>query len=409
MLTGDNQGLWGHNGPTWSPDSREICYSCRHDLWIIPADGGVARRFTSDNELDFEPVWDHSGRYIYFSSYRGGILAIWRAKPQGGKPERVTAGFGPESHPSISWDGTRLVHATGTAHQECVLLDRQSGEKAIVDASESEYMPSVGKDGSQIVYASRRGRAGRLGLWLQSMENGRLSAQPKQLTFFTDIATYPSLSPDNKWVAFYRIIKGLRDIYILPGSAGESRQFTQHPASDMYPAWSPDGSELAYISERDGGSHVWVAPVKDGRRAGPERQITFDAVRADLPDWSSDGASIAYTGTVGDSSEAWMVSAQGVSRTRQITDGAEVVQVRWEPVSGDILISASWGTDRVTLWQVSPITRERRPFAPPVSFGAKSDHVGLFDLSRDGRYLVFARSGEAKGQIWRLESQNGVF
>jgi Tol biopolymer transport system component len=179
----------------------------------------------------------------------------------------------------------------------------------------------------------------------------------------------------------------------------------------MYPAWSPDGSKLAFVSERAGGCDIWVAPVKDGRPAGDASQLTTGPVLVQLPDWSSDGTRIAFTGSVGDRSEAWWVPAQGGSRAQQITDGAEVVRVRWDPTStsGDLLVSASWGTDRVTLWRVSPQTKARQPFAPPVEFGEKSAQVGMFGLSHDGRFLVYARSKGGNGQICSLEARNGVF
>jgi serine/threonine protein kinase len=411
MLTDNKKGLWDHASPAWSPDSKEICYATRHGLWIVSVKDGLARRLTSDNELDFEPAWDHRGGHIYFSSYRGGVLAIWRVKPQGGKVERVTQGQGPESHPSLPWDGKRLVHSIGKVNQECVLLNVRSGEQTVFDASESVYYASIGADGTKVVFASRRGRAGPWNLWLQEIDRGTPSSSPKQLTYFPDIATKPALSPDNQWIAFYRIIRGQRDVYIVPISGGEATRFTDHQAADIDPAWSPDGSKLAFASERAGGRDIWIAPVKDGRPSGNGIQLTTGPVLVQLPDWSSDGTRIAFTGSVGDRSEAWWVPAQGGLRAQQITDGAEVVQVRWDPnpASGDVLVSASWGTDRVTLWKVSPQTRVRQPFAPPVEFGEKNAQVGMFSLSHDGLFLVYARGRGGKGQICSLEAQNGVF
>jgi Tol biopolymer transport system component/predicted Ser/Thr protein kinase len=413
-LTDDKEGLWDHTGPAWSPDSKEICYSSRHGLWLVPVTGGPARPLTSDYEQDSDPVWDHKTSYIYFSSYRGGTLAIWRVKPEGGQPERVTFGTGRENHPSISWDGKLLVHATSTEIQQCVLLDRQSGAETIVATSESEYMASIGADGTKIVYASPRGGMGSNNLWIQAFDKGKLSGPPRQLTNFADTATHPALSPDNKWVAFYRIILGQRDIWIVPSSGGESMQFTNHPAVDVHPAWSPDGLQLAFASNRAGGYDIWVAPVKNGMRSGPERQITTGQVSADMPAWSPDGKSIAFRGESENRSEAWLIPLQQGSPAQRITVGAEDVRrVRWDcwdAFSGDLLISATWGTDRVILWRVSPQTGARQPFSPPVEFGGRDAHVGLFDISRNGQFLIFARSGGRKGQIWALKkAQSSVF
>jgi Tol biopolymer transport system component len=408
QLTDEKGGFWNHTDPAWSPDSREICYASRHGLWVVSVTGGPARRLTSDQELDFDPAWSHQGRHIYFSSYRGGVLAIWRVNLRGGQPERVTTGIGPESHPSLPWNGNRLVHATLTVNHECTLLDLKSGERTVVDASESDYIPSISGDGTRIVYASRRSRAGTLNLWSQTLNNGKPAGPPKQLTYFAESATFPALSPDDRWVAFYRIISGQRDIWIVPNSGGESIRFTDDAASDMYPAWSPDGTKLAFVSERAGVSDIWVAPVKDGKRSGRESPLTTGPVSAELPAWSPDGSTIAFTGSLGDRSEAWQVSGQGQSEAVRLTDGAEVVRICWDPVSRDLLASASWGTNRVNLWRIAP-TGVHQLFSPPIEFGPKGAAVGLFDISRNGRFLVFGRSGGAKGQVWSLEVQNGVF
>ncbi|HYK88365.1 MAG TPA: protein kinase [Acidobacteriota bacterium] len=408
-LTDDRSGLWDHRDPAWSPDGKEICYSSRHGLWIVPISGGPTRRLTLDDERDFEPAWGYQGRYIYFSSYRGGTLAIWRVNPRGGQPERVTPGTGPESHPSLPWDGKRLVHTTGTENQECVLLDRKSGKESIVAASESDYMTSIARDGTKIVYASMRGGAGSHNLWLQPLDGGYARGAAQQLTHFTDIASLPTLSPDGKWIAFYRIIVGQRDIWTVSSLGGEPIQFTTHEAADMHPAWSPDGSQLAFASERAGGCDIWAAPVKEGRRSGPERQVTTGPFLAYMPAWSPDGSSIAFRGVAGDRYEVWTIASKGGMPARKLTDGADVVQVRWDPFSGDILASATWESDRVKLWRVSAQTGSPQPFSPLVDFGAKTAHVGLFDLSGDGQSLIFARSRGAKSQIWTLEAQNGLY
>ncbi len=408
QLTDDKGGLWDHKGPAWSPDGKMICYSSRHGLWVVSAAGGPARPLTSDYDLDFDPVWSHKSPYIYFSSYRGGTLAIWRVRFSGGQPERVTMGTGPESHPSLPWDSSCLVHANGMQNQECVLLDRGSGKSRIVGTSDSDYIPSIAADGTRIVFVSRQGGVGSLNLWIQGVAEDRPPGPPQPLTRYTDRATFPALSPDGAWVAFYRIIREQRDIWIVSSSGGEAFQFTDHPAPDMYPAWSPDGSMLAFSSQRTGGCDIWTAKVKDGRRLGPERQVTTGPVLAHMPAWSSDG-SIAFSGELGGHSEAYVVPAQGGSQPARITDGADVRRVRWDPISGDVLVSATWGTDRLSLWSVSPRDKSYRLFTPRVEFGERSALFGFFDISRDGQFLIFARSGGAKGQIWSLKARKGVF
>jgi Tol biopolymer transport system component len=246
------------------------------------------------------------------------------------------------------------------------------------------------------------------------MDNGKLSGPPRQLTYLSDMAAHPAFSPDNKWVAFYRIIHGQRDIWTVPATGGNPIQFTNHPASDVHPDWSPDGLQLAFASARTGGFDIWIAPVKDGMRSGPERQLTTGPFSADNPAWSPDGKTVAFRGDSENRIEAWLISTQQESPARQITVGAENIRrIRWDSrdgSSGDLLVSATWGTDRVVLWSVSTLNGARSLFSPRVDFGERDAQVGLFDLSRNGRFLVFSRSGGRKGQIWVLKkAKRAVF
>jgi len=80
-LTGDKDGVFGHDHPAWSPDGTRICYADYDGLWLISAAGGPARRLTSAQH-DFNPAWSADGREIVFSSGREDTLALWRSPPR---------------------------------------------------------------------------------------------------------------------------------------------------------------------------------------------------------------------------------------------------------------------------------------------------------------------------------------
>ncbi|HTY64327.1 MAG TPA: protein kinase [Acidobacteriota bacterium] len=407
IVTGENAQSWDHQNPAWSPDGKNICYWTRHGLWLVPVAGGPSIRLTSDTEQDFEPVWDPGGRYIYFSSYRGGTLAIWRVGAHGGQPERITMGTGPESHPTISSDGKRFGYATGIAGHYGILLNRRSEKQTMIPFADEDFMASVAPHGDRIVLVSSRSSEHR-NLWIWDVVNGELVEPPRQITDNPDNAAHPAFSPDGRWIAYYRIIGEQRNIWVTSSMGGPQYQFTDDRADDFHPAWSPDGSELAFVSERAGTDHIWVGRVKEGKPLGPLQQLTSGRLEAMFPTWSPDGRLLAFAGCIDGQYEVWVVASDGKRPPRQITHGADVGCIRWDFSTGDLLANAAWGADRSTLWRVSLQTGAGQRISPPVEFGGR-DEGGLFSVSQDGQFLVFPQNGSKSGHIWILEATNGVF
>jgi Tol biopolymer transport system component len=101
-----------------------------------------------------------------------------------------------------------------------------------------------------------------------------------------------AVSPDERWLAFDSNVSGNSDIYKIRVEGGEPQQLTRDPADDFSPAWSPDGSEIAFHSFRNGTRDVFVMSA-DGTRvqtvvASPRRQERQAS-------WSPDGRSMNFS------------------------------------------------------------------------------------------------------------------
>jgi Tol biopolymer transport system component len=407
ILTGDNDGVWDHTDPAWSPDGKTICYGSRHGLWTVSASGGPAKRLTTDAEFDFDPKWSPDGRYVYFASERSGPLAVWRIPVEGGAPQRVTPGTAMESHPDISGNGKWLCYSTGQTSYQTFLLDRKTGHEILLPALESDVMAAISPDNSKIVFPSDRG-SNNINLWVLSLNKGIPSNFPYRLTDPPGNVSHPTFSPDGHWIACYRIIKEARDIRTIPVIGGQAIEFSDDSLRDMDPAWSPDGSLIAFVAEEKSIGQLRVAPVKEGRRVGPPRPLTDKEVSASSPVWSPDGRTIAFCGTKDKLSDLWTVPSDGSAPARSITHGLNVKVVRWDHSTGEILASALGRKDRVTLYRVSLKDGSFQPFQPALEFGG-ADAYGLFDISKDGRFLLSSRIAGTSGHIWVLEATRGVF
>ncbi|MEO8337134.1 MAG: peptidase S41, partial [bacterium] len=116
----------------------------------------------------------------------------------------------------------------------------------------------------------------------------------------------PSLSPDHREIAF----ASGGDIWTVPFAGGEARLLVSHPATESKPVYSPDGTRLAFVSNRTGNGDVYVLTLASGE----VRRVTFDDVNDALDSWSRDGKWIYFSSVSRDiagMSDVFRVSADG--------------------------------------------------------------------------------------------------
>jgi Tol biopolymer transport system component len=99
--------------PRWSLDGRYIAFDSdeagQADIYIIPPEGGPARRFMTDDSHGMVPSWSHDGRWIYFTSDRTGQDQLWKAPFPSGAPIQVTQNGGSDGFESP--DGKFVYYA----------------------------------------------------------------------------------------------------------------------------------------------------------------------------------------------------------------------------------------------------------------------------------------------------------
>lgn len=91
----------------------------------------------------------------------------------------------------------------------------------------------------------------------------------------------PQISPDGQTLVF----TWQKDLWTAASTGGDATRLTHHPASDSNAFFSPDGAQIAFISDRSGGSQIHMIPVSGGMA----RQITKDSNRKTLFGWTSEG------------------------------------------------------------------------------------------------------------------------
>lgn len=337
-----------------SPDGRMVAYvvkspspgrdGYRQSIWLAPADASApARQVTLGARNDTLPRWSPDGRSIAFLSDRGAVLQA------GGGGERPGPAEAPRDGGTQVWilglDGGEARPVSRLPHDVTDLAWRPDGSAFCV-VSTAEV-------------ASERRRRPR-----------RPEDPPESDYRFMDRLQYQSNASGFTHDRYAHL-------WLVDVETGEARRLTGGPWHDGSPAWSPDGSRIAFESRRhadhdlDWQVDVFVLEMATGRI----RRLT--AARAKhvfvAPAWSPDGAWVAAIG--------YVVAGRGPSRSdvwRFPADGSE----GGEDLTGDadLMVGAAMGSDLI---------------------GHGPARLGW---SADGRCIAFTAPAEGSYEAWSVEA-----
>ena len=221
----------------------------------------------------------------------------------------------------------------------------------------------------------------------------------------------PVLSPDGRRVAYtltdydLETYRSKTDIWVVPTAGGEPQRFiTSESGANREPAWSPDGSQLAFVSSRDGAPQLYLVPAGGGEA----RKVTDVSGGVSGPVWSRDGRRILFSSSVVPAGHPQSQRLQRLADTlkseAKIYD--ELMYRHWD-VWEDAEYSHVFVYD-VASGQARDLTPG--PFdSPPVALGGFQD----YDISPDGAEVAFVRNTDVPtmvgtgNDIWLVSADGG--
>lgn len=204
--------------------------------------------------------------------------------------------------------------------------------------------PAWSADGRAIAYTSYR--RGYPDIYVSYIYQGQM----EQPTKGTDTVHnfLPSFSPDGSKIAFMTNRDGNMEIYAVNRDGSGVRRITRHPGNDTSPTWSPAGNQVAFTSDRTGTPQIYIV---DADGVGQPRRVTSESW-ADRATWSPIFSEIAYAGRTGPGFDIKIVDiASGAIRV--VTDGVGSNESpAWAP-NGRHLAFASTRAGRTHIFTVA--------------------------------------------------------
>lgn len=381
-----------------SPDGRTIVFDLLGDLYLLPIEGGSAKRLTSGRAFDVQPRFSPDGREIAFTSDRGGGNNLWRIGVDGRGLQQVTKeDFRLLNNPAWTPDGQYLI---GRKHF--------TGQRSL----------------------------GAGELWLYHRSGGAGLQLTRQKNDQQDLGE-PAVSPDGRWVYFSEDVSPgptfqynknphglIYAIKRLDRETGEIQTLVQTPGGAVRPQPSPDGKSLAFVKRvRDKSVlHVMdldsgvVRPVWDGLSRDQQEGWAIFGLYANFA-WTPDAKSVV----VWAQGRLWRVDMAS-GEASNIPFSAQVEQavaqpLRFEqPLEGDsfqprMIRDVATSPDGRTLvfHAVGKLWKKTLPDGRPERLTGDETHFEYQpSFSPDGRRLLYTSWSDADmGAVHEIDLASG--
>ncbi len=196
----------------------------------------------------------------------------------------------------------------------------------------------------------------------------------------------PAFSPSGGQIAYTSFMRNNPDLYVGPAGGGRPKKLSGHNGMNTGASWSPDGSKIALTLSKGGSPDIYVISANDGSVI---KQITNDKAIDTSPAWSPDGSQLAFVSDRNGGPQIFVVSSGGGSAKQVSFNGTYNTTPTWSPRAGKSIIAYTTRDggryDIVTLdiatKQMTRITQNEGNNEEP-------------SFSPNGRAIAFARAGQ---------------
>jgi eukaryotic-like serine/threonine-protein kinase len=398
LTTGDQDDIQ----PAWTPDAQSLLFvrSSQTHGKLQPGDvfgqydgGDVWKKdLTSGREekiLDkaFSPSYSADGKSIAVDASWAGPRRIWIVDANGHNPQQITSESSEAvDHVEPRWspDGKNIVFQNIERTKFSIKVVNLATREvtALTDGRFMDLNPVWSHSGKHIYFSSSRG--GGLNIWRVAVSrNGEPIDVPQQVTMGSGQDVQLAMSPIVGQLAF-AILRQNADLWRLPVSpqtglaTGNPEEVVASTREDSRGAWAPDGTQIAFNSDRNGDMNLYLYSLQDHSA----RQITKGPGGDFQPQWSPDGKRLVFFSSRGGNADIWSVDIATGTLTQLTSDRSLDINPFFSP-DGAYIAFQSDRSGRLEVWVMKSDGSEQRQLT-------KLGVTGHFQRwSRDGKNVVF--------------------
>src|SRR5262249_16479183 len=211
----------------------------------------------------------------------------------------------------------------------------------------------------------------------------------------------PVWSPDGSKIAFSSNRDGKDEIYVMDADGSNVNRLTNNLVDDDNPEGSPEGRKILFDSERDGNKEVYVMDADGGNQTRLTRNNAVDSATS----WSPDGSQIAFASNRDNSYpfnlDIYLMNADGSNVRRIVDDPEDDAEPKWSPDGLKILFVTGRNGNFDVYEMNADGTGERNVTAD----NDKADGGAVWSL--DGNNIAFVRNTQGKQQIYVMDADGG--
>jgi uncharacterized repeat protein (TIGR01451 family) len=403
--------------PKWSPDGTKIVFASGRDenseIYVMNADGSGQVNLTNNPADDSWPDWSPDGTRIAFMSIRPGdnTYEIYVMNADGSGVHNITNNLTVDEYPAWSPDGTKIVF--GSFRNEGMglyLMNADGSNQTQIPGTDNYdfYWPTWSPDGTKVlvsnnyppswdIYAVNVDGSGKVKLTTNPSEDYQASWQrtPSAATPTPTPTPVPTPKPSpaplrmNGRIAFTGGVgTGSEDILTVNPDGTGLAPFINTYSHEEDPAWSPDGTHLAYSAVYRGRFEIYRVNA-DGTNSvrlsdGYDASLSSD----DYPSWSPDGSKLVFVR----SRQLWTVGSDGGQGVKLSSGNDQDEEPAWSPDGTKIAFVRNWSSAQAEIFVMN-------------ADGTGQVNISNYDgpdrapaWSPDGSKLVFQRWSE----LWTM-------